>query len=918
MALAALASANLWGCDTTPARPLPPPNAPPTLTLVRPEGLAAVRVGQPVTLEATVDDVEDGASLSERVLWVSSREGQLARGARTTATFREGGEQTLTATVVDSGGQVTSASLHLNVLARGAPVASIPRPAPGDTFNLGEPLDLECEAVTVEGARLTGGAVQWTSALTGPLPQGERVEAALRVAGEDTLTCTARDPVTGDSATASVRVTVRATLAPAVLITRPEQEEVYVKTGAPAPFASTLLFRATARDFNAGGDAGNLDGAIQWTLEPGGVALGAGPSVTHTFTTPGEYTVTARVVDGLGGAATDSVRVRLVTNLPPSCEVESPLDGARLLRDSASTLRGRCVDPETGRTLEPTWATSASGTALGTGAEVRGLFTVSGAQVLSACAVDPDDETLRGCATRQVRVIVNTAPTSCAIQAPRPEAVLNAGRPLALEGSAVDAEDPRGELRYTWTSSRDGALGGGASATTSRLTTAGAHVLTLTVTDPWGQACTATVAVTVNGAPEVRVEGVRQEGVNCLEQPCREGRSVLASGFVRDLDTPGSLSELAWLDSLGGRLEWGSGNSPVATLTAPGFGRHTVVLRAVDRSGAVGRAAASFTVLPVGRSRLVELVTDDDEPAVALALAGGTLRYVDGETASVFSAQPPSGTLSVSAPARALFSLSGTAGEVLFVGTEGGGVHRCVEGTCTRFAGGPLGAAEDEVTAVAALESPDLLLLGTERGLVLTRASNPSEGGRPGVIVGRRLLEGREVRQVAISPASTSTRVKAWAATATGLVELTVLVEAPFEPALASVTVVTHLPPEVPDEDVLSLAVGPEGQVFAGTRKGFSALGQPGPLLSEVPWELPDEEVRALLFERQPTSTGTRDVLWAGTREGLARYDVAADIVTLFREVEGLPDAEVRALLAGPGGVRYIGTAHGVASYAGP
>jgi hypothetical protein len=875
-------------------------------------------VGQPVELEATVEDVEDGETLAERVLWVSSREGQLARGARTTATFHEGGDQTLTATVVDSGGQVTSASLRLSVLARGAPVATVLRPAPGGTFNLGEPLDLRCEAVTVGGVRLTGGAVQWTSALTGPLPQGEEVRAALRVAGEDTLTCTAKDPATGDSATASVRVTVRATLAPAVLITRPEQEEVYVKTGEPAPFASTLLFRATARDFNAGGGAGNLDGAIQWTLEPGGVALGAGPSVTHTFTTPGEYTVTARVVDGLGNPATDSMRVRLVTNLPPWCEIEAPLDGARLPLGSASALRGRCVDPETGRTLEPTWSTSASPTPLGTGVEVEGLLTVSGAQVLSACAVDPDDAALRGCATRQVRAIVNSAPTGCAIQAPRPEAVVNAGRPLMLEGSAVDAEDPRGDLRYTWTSSRDGALVSGANATTRRLTTSGSHVLTLTVTDPAGLACTATVSVTVNGAPEVRVDGVRQEGLNCLQEPCREGRSILVTGFIRDLDTPGSSSELAWLDSLGGRLEPGSGNSTTATLSAPGVGRHTVVLRVTARAGAVGRAAASFTVLPAGRTRLLEAVTGGDAPAVALAFAGNALRYVDGEAASVFSAQPPSGTVSVSAPARALFSLRGAAGEVLFVGTNGGGVHRCVEGTCARFAGGPLGASDDQVTAVAALESPDLLLLGTAGGIVLTRASNPSAGGRPGVLVGRRLLEGREVRQVVISPASTPTQVKAWAATSAGLAEVTVHVEDVFEPALASVTVVMHLPPAVPDEDVLSVAVGPEGQVFAGTRKGFSALGQPGPLLGDEPWDLPDEEVRALLFERQPAGTGTRDVLWAGTKEGLVRYDVAADIVTLFSTPEGLPDAEVHTLLAGPDGVRYIGTAHGVARYAGP
>jgi plastocyanin len=915
LALVALVSVSLWACDTPPGPSQPAPNAAPVLRILRPESTAGLRVGQPVEFEAHVEDAEDGEALGDSVLWVSSREGQLARGALATATFREQGDVTLTATVVDSGGQVSSASLRLSVLGTGAPAATVLRPAAGGAFNLGEPLDLECEARTVGGVRLTGGAVHWTSALTGPLPQGETARTTLRVAGEDTLTCTATDPDTGASTTATVRVTVRATRAPSVLITRPEQAEVYVKTGEPVPFASTLLFRATAQDFNADSGAGNLDGAIRWVLEPGSVELGDGPSLEHTFTEPGEYTVTARVVDGLGNAATDSVRIRLVTNLPPWCEIDAPLASARLLRGASSTLRGRCVDPETGATVAPTWATSVSSTPLGTGEVVDTVLTVAGAQTLTACAVDPEDATLRGCARQQVRVIVNSAPSGCAIQAPRPGAVVNAGRTLALAGSATDAEDPRGDLRFVWTSSRDGALARSASATTSRLTTPGSHVLTLTVTDPWGLACAATVSVTVNGAPEVRVEALRQGDTSCLEEPCREGQAIFATGFVRGVELPATLARLAWLDSLGGQVEVGAGSSPVFTLTAPGVGRHTVMLLAEVRDGAVGRAAASFTVLPTGRPRLMDVVTGANESAVALAHFDGALRFVDGDAASVFSTEPAVGTLAVSAPALALATLRASTGEVLFVGTDGGGVHRCVENTCTRFTGGPLGSPDDRVTAMAASEAPDLLLLGTGRGLILTRASNPAAGGRAGTIVGQRLLEGRVVRQVVFSPRSTPTRVKAWVATSAGLAELTLSAGDGFEPALADVSVAFHVPPEVPDLDVLSVAVGPEGQVFAGTRRGFSALGSAGPALRAAPWALSDERVTALHFEQRTTKAGTRDVLWAGTRGGLVRYDVAADIVTPFGTSEGMPDPDVRALLATPEGVRYIATPKGVARY---
>lgn len=220
-ALLLLWVAGLGACGNEPS-PLPPPNAPPLLRIQHPLGDAAVRQGEAVELEATVEDAEDGATLGERVLWVSSVSGQLALGARASGTFREAGDHTVTATVVDSGGQSTSASVTVRVLAENAPHVMVRRPAPGARFNLDESLDLECEALAVDGRRLTGGAVRWSSALSGPLPSGDVVKAALVVAGEDTLTCSAIDPETGGSGAATVAVTVRPLRAPAERMACPE------------------------------------------------------------------------------------------------------------------------------------------------------------------------------------------------------------------------------------------------------------------------------------------------------------------------------------------------------------------------------------------------------------------------------------------------------------------------------------------------------------------------------------------------------------------------------------------------------------------------------------------------------------------------------------------------------------------------
>ncbi|MFP2960159.1 hypothetical protein ACLEPN_20620 [Myxococcus sp. 1LA] len=689
-------------------------------------------MGQAVEFVATVEDAEEGAALSANVLWVSSIEGQLARGARATLAFQEPGEQRLTASVMDSGGLAASASLHLNVLARGAPVATVVHPTPGSTFNLGEVLGLECMALTEHGVRLRGRAVQWTSVLSGPLPTGDVVRATLSVAGEDTLRCTATDPDTDVSAAAAVRVTVRGTRAPTVRILRPDPAEIFVKHGEAPPHGATVRFSATAQDFHAEGGAGNLDAAVEWLLAPAGRPLGQGPALEHTFTTPGVYTVMARAVDGRGNAASDSVRVRLVTNLPPWCELEFPTSGhPRLLLSVPTRLRARCVDPETAQTVAPIWSTSAELTPLGTGEVVSAVLSVAGAQVLSACAVDPEDAELRGCVERPVRAIVNTAPTGCAIQAPLPDAVVNAGVPLALMGSASDAEDTRPGLRYTWVSSRDGALAQGPSTHTVRLSTPGHHVLTLTATDPWGLACAATVAITVNGAPGVRVEGALQGLLDCSKEPCQAGQPVLLTGFARPVAPQGHIAELAWLDNLAGSLLSVMLPLPTATLPFPQAGRHTTVMTAIDQDGARARASMSFTVLPLGRSRLLENVPNAQQPVVAMALTPGGLRYADGESPRVYGVHSETPTLEVGAPALSLHAPRGGSGDVLFVGTQGGGVLRCVQRRCERYIGAMLGPTDAAVTAVTAWDALDVLLLGTRRGMVLTRASDPASGGAP-------------------------------------------------------------------------------------------------------------------------------------------------------------------------------------------
>jgi hypothetical protein len=85
------------------------------------------------------------------------------------------------------------------------------------------------------------------------------------------------------------------------------------------------------------------------------------------------------------------------------------------------------------------------------------------------------------------------------ITSPVAGTVFPSGAELALAGTASDLEQGSLAAGLVWTSSRDGALGSGASLT--RVLSSGGHVLTASVTDATGLTGSATVSVTVSLPP---------------------------------------------------------------------------------------------------------------------------------------------------------------------------------------------------------------------------------------------------------------------------------------------------------------------------------------------------------------------------------------------------------------------------------
>jgi hypothetical protein len=92
----------------------------------------------------------------------------------------------------------------------------------------------------------------------------------------------------------------------------------------------------------------------------------------------------------------------------------------------------------------------------------------------------------------------NTAPT-VSITAPANNSSFVQGTAVTFSGTASDTED--GDLSGTlnWTSSRDGALGTGASLTTSALTT-GTHTVTASATDSGSLSGTSSITVNITSS----------------------------------------------------------------------------------------------------------------------------------------------------------------------------------------------------------------------------------------------------------------------------------------------------------------------------------------------------------------------------------------------------------------------------------
>jgi hypothetical protein len=194
-------------------------NTAPSVSIAAPASNSSYAEDAAVSFSGSASDKEDG-TLSSKMLWSSSRDGQIGTGASFSRVLSVG-THTILASVTDSGGQTSTRQVSVVVNstqpANTAPTVNISSPANNTSIAYGVVLTFSGSASDAEDGSLTAKLV-WSSSIDGPLGMGGSVSKVLTV-GSHTIRAAVSD---SDGASSS------------------RQIAVYVVAPAPTPTGLTL------------------------------------------------------------------------------------------------------------------------------------------------------------------------------------------------------------------------------------------------------------------------------------------------------------------------------------------------------------------------------------------------------------------------------------------------------------------------------------------------------------------------------------------------------------------------------------------------------------------------------------------------------------------------------------------------------
>ncbi|WP_086930688.1 thrombospondin type 3 repeat-containing protein [Agarilytica rhodophyticola] len=261
--------------------------------------------------------------------------------------------------------------------------------------------------------------------------------------------------------------------APSLTITSPAE-------GASFDSGTLVTLTALASDT----EDGDLSHSVTWSSDLDG-NLGTASSLSLSGLSQGAHVITASVTDSGSLTASAAVNITMTpsaVNDTPLITLSSPADGASFDAGTSVNLTATASDTEDGDLSGGImWSSDIDG-ALGTASSLALANLSQGTHVITASVTDSASATASASVTITITSSSSNMPPAIAITLPNTGITVTQGSAVTFNGDANDSEDGNISSVITWQSSIDGALGSGASLTTSALSV-GSHTITATIND---------------------------------------------------------------------------------------------------------------------------------------------------------------------------------------------------------------------------------------------------------------------------------------------------------------------------------------------------------------------------------------------------------------------------------------------------
>jgi PKD repeat protein/acetyltransferase-like isoleucine patch superfamily enzyme len=527
-------------------------------------------VGDPVTLNGRASFDPDTTITSYE--WDIDADGTYEKtGSVLNHTFGVPGNKSVSLRVTDDGNLTDTATV--NVLVNDRPQVAFDYtpsvPNPNET--------VQFDATATED--VVGGITSYVWTIDGNTTQtGEQITQTFVKPGNHTVELTVTDSYGRENTTTE---TVYLNKPPVANASRSEQR---------GQVNESLTLNATASI--------DPDGSIssyEWDIDDDGTFERNGETVSQSFETPGNQTVTLRVTDN--GNLSDTAAVNVLVNDPPRADFEyTPIDpnpGERVRFNASVTT------DSIGGIESYNW--TIDGNTTKTGETASHVFTSSGNHTVSLQITDG-----YGLEDTIIKTIhVNAPPIA---NASRSEQLANVSEAIMLDATASFDRD--GSITsYEWDIDDDGTYEKNGATVSQSFETAGNLSVSLRVTDDGNLTDTTTVNVLVNDRPRAAFNFTPT--TPNLEEPVQFNASVTQ-------DAIGGISSYAW--TIDGNTTR-TGEQITQTFVQPG--NHTVELTVTD---AYGVANTTNTTLylnapPIANASRSDKLANVSEPVILNATA---------------------------------------------------------------------------------------------------------------------------------------------------------------------------------------------------------------------------------------------------------------------------------------------------------